>query len=154
MQYILYKKILFFPSSYKNNDNLKIFRVNKAEDSKNIEKVYPLLYNPFIIYIPIKGFLKPIIYDENQLENQFNQRIKDYFQNFMFIDSRKNLILDELLINYNPNFVYKELKKFQPYINPTIFSFIKEKKFKSVITRNLEWKLNFDNLFENLNQET
>ena len=65
MQYILYKKILFFPSSYKNNDNLKTFRVNKAEDSKNIEKMFPLLYNPFIIYVPIKGFLKPIIYDEN-----------------------------------------------------------------------------------------
>ena len=40
MQYIIYKKILFFPSSYKNNDNLKEFRVNKSDDAKTIEKKY------------------------------------------------------------------------------------------------------------------
>lgn len=112
MQYILFKKVLFFPSSYIINDNIKKYRVNKAEDAKIIEKKYPLLYNPFMIYVPIKNFIKPIIYEENQLENQYNQRIKEYLSTFITIDNNKNLILPELLLNYNPNFIYKELKNF------------------------------------------
>ena len=133
MLYMLYKKILFFPSSYKNNDNLKKYRVNKAEDAKNIEKKYPLLYNPFMIYIPIKGFLQPTIFDDGQIEKQFNQRIKDYFFNFIIVDYQKNIILPELLINYIPNFLDKEYKKFQNFIEPAVFEFIKEKKFKACI---------------------
>ena len=38
MQYIIYKKILFFPGSYKINENLKKYRVNKTEDGKVLEK--------------------------------------------------------------------------------------------------------------------
>ena len=153
MLYMLYKKILFFPSSYKNNDNLKKYRVNKAEDSKSAEKKYPLLYNPFNIYIPIKGFLRPIIFDEGQIEKQFNQRIKEYFFNFIIVDYQKNIILPELLINYIPNFLDKEYKKFQPFFENAVFEFIKEKKFKTCIQKNFEWKLDFDKLFDNINQE-
>ena len=149
MQYILYKKILFFPSSYKHNDNIKKFRVNKSEDSKVLEKKYPLLYNPFLIYVPIKGFLKPIIYDEEQLEKQFFQRIKDYFFTFIIVDYQKVIIMQELLTNYSPNFLDKEYKKFQQYIEPAVFEFIKDKKFKSYKTRNFEWKLDFEKLLEN-----
>ena len=154
MQYILYKKVLFFPSSYIINDSIKKFRVNKAEDAKIIEKKYPLLYNPFMIYVPIKNFIKPVIYEENQLENQYNQRIKEYLSAFITIDNNKNLIMPELLLNYNPNFIYKELKKFQPYIETSVYNFIKEKKYKSYINKNFEWKLDFDRLFENTNQDT
>ena len=154
MQYILYKKVLFFPSSYIINDSIKKYRVNKAEDAKIIEKKYPLLYNPFMIYVPIKNFIKPVIYEENQLENQYNQRIKEYLSAFITIDNNKNLIMPELLLNYNPNFIYKELKKFQPYIETSVYNFIKEKKYKSYINKNFEWKLDFDRLFENTNQDT
>ena len=152
--YVIYKKVLFFPSSYKANDNLKKFRVNKAEDAKAIEKKYSLLYNPFMIYIPIKGFLQPIIFDEGQIEKQFNQRIKDYFFNFIIVDYQKNIILPELLLNYIPNFLDKEYKKFQSFIEPAVFEFIKEKKFKTCIQKNFEWKLDFDKLFHNRNQES
>ena len=109
---------------------------------------YPLLFNPFVIYVPIKGFIKPIIYDENQLEKQFNNRIKEYFNNFVGIDYQKNIIMPELLLIYNPNFMYKEYKKFQMFIQPSVFDFIKEKKYKSINQINLKWKLNFDILFE------
>ena len=152
MQYIIYKKILFFPSSYKITENLKKFRVSKADDAKSFERKYHLLYNPFVIYAPIKGFLKPIIYDEVLLENQFNQRIKEYFTRFIGIDSQNNIILPELLITYNPNFLYKEHKKFQSFIPPIIYEFIKEKKYKTICQKNFKWKLNFDNLFDD-NQE-
>ena len=146
--YILYKNILFFPSTYKINDNIKKFRVTKADDARIFEKKYPLLFNPFVIYVPIKGFIKPIIYDENQLEKQFNNRIKEYFNNFVGIDYQKNIIMPELLLIYNPNFMYKEYKKFQMFIQPSVFDFIKEKKYKSINQINLKWKLNFDILFE------
>ena len=152
MQYIIYKKILFFPSTYKITDNLKKFRVSKADDAKNFEKKYPLLYNPFVIYVPIKGFLKPIIYDENQLENQFNQRIKEYFANFVSIDYQNNIILPELLLNYNPNFLYKEHKKFQALIPPSLYESIKDKKYKTFSQSNFKWKINFDNLFNSINK--
>ena len=154
MQYILYKKILFFPSLYKINENYKKFRVNKAEDSKSLEKKHPLLFNPFMIYVPIKGFLKPIIIDEFQLEKQFNQRIKDFFINFIIVDNKKNIMLPELLINYAPNFLDKEYKKFQNFIEPAVYEFIKNKKFNSSIQRNFEWKLDFDKLFDYINQDS
>ena len=148
MQYIIYKKILFFPSSYKNNDNLKEFRVNKSDDAKTIEKKYPLLYNPFIIFVPIKGFLKPNIYDETQLEKQFNQRIKDYFFNFIIVDYQKIIIIQELLTNYAPNFLDKDYKKFQSFIEPAVFEFIKDKKFKTSKIKSFEWKLDFEHLLD------
>ena len=152
MLYIIYKKILFFPSSYKINDNLKKYRVNKTEDGKNIEKKYPLLYNPFMIYVPIKGFLKPIIYDDSQFEKQINQRIKDYFFNFLGVDYQNNILLPELIANYIPNFLTKEYKKLQAFIEPAVYEFINEKKYKSTISRNLEWKLDFEILFDNKKQ--
>ena len=152
MQYIIYKKILFFPGSYKINENLKKYRVNKTEDGKVLEKKNPFLYNPFMIYAPIKGFLKPIIYDENQFEKQCNQRIKDYLFNFLFVDYQNNIILPELLNNYIPNFITKEYKKVQTFIEPPIYDFINEKKWKSTIQKYLEWKLDFDILFDNINQ--
>ena len=105
-----------------------------------------------MIYAPIKGFLKPIIYDENQFEKQCNQRIKDYLFNFLFVDYQNNIILPELLNNYIPNFITKEYKKVQTFIEPPIYDFINEKKWKSTIQKNLEWKLDFDILFDNINQ--
>ena len=147
MQYTIYKKILFFPRIYEINDNLKKFRVHKAEDAKVLEKKYPLLYNPFQIYMPLKGFIKPIIFDENQLENQFKQRIKEYFNKF--IEINKNIIfLPELLIEFYHDFIFKDYKKFQSLINPELYTFIKEGKYKSFSSRNIEWILNFDNLIE------
>ena len=62
MLYLLYKKTLFFQSSYKVNDEIKKLRIDKADDAKNIEKKIPFIYNPFMIYIPTKDFNRPIIF--------------------------------------------------------------------------------------------
>ena len=147
IQYILFKKLIFFQENYQNNNSIKNYMIYKAEDAKNYEKKYPLIYNPFTIYLPIKGFNKPIIFDENQLEIQINKRISDYFLNFIRIDYDKNIIYHELLINYCPNFLTKDLKKFQSYIIPTIYNFIKDKKYKNSVKKNIEWELDFDSFF-------
>ena len=39
------------------------------------------------------------------------------------------------------------------FIPPKIYEVIKDKKYKSINQINLKWKLNFDNLFENFNQD-
>ena len=148
MQYLIFNKLLFFQNNYQVNENIKNFRIQKADDAKNFEKKIPLLYNPFLIFLPIKGFNKPIIYVENKLEVQINQRISDYFLNYIRIDYEKNIHYHELLINYYPNFMNKDLKKFQPYIIPTIYNFIKDKKYKNAIQKNMEWKLNFEKFFD------
>ena len=148
IQYLIFNKVLFFQNNYQVNENIKNFRIQKAEDAKNFEKKIPLLYNPFMIYLPIKGFNKPIIYEDNKLEIQINQRISGYFLNYVRIDYEKNIHYHELLINYYPNFMSKDLKKFQSYIIPTIYNFIKDKKYKNAIQKNFEWKLDFEKLFD------
>ena len=144
MEYFIYKKVLFFPSSYIINENLKPLRVHKAEDAKSFERKYPLIYNPFILYLPIQGFIKPVIYEENKLEIQINKRISDYFLKFIKIDYEKNIYYSSLLINYFPNFLNKDLKKFQTYIIPLIYNFIKDKKYRSAIQNNMEWKMDLE----------
>ena len=144
--YILYKRILFFPSTYKIKENLKKMRVNKTEDAKAIEKNNPLLYNPFMLYVPIKDFVRPIIYEQLKLDNQSNQRIKEYFNSFIKIDDKNNIIIPELLSNYVPNFLDKEYKKFQSFLEISVFEIIKNKKFKAYIQKDFEWKLDFERL--------
>jgi hypothetical protein len=84
MQYILFKRPLFFTSSYKSNDEIKKFRVDKADDFKNIEKKFSLINSPFMIYLPTKEFLGPIIYNENELENQINKRTSEYLNKYIY----------------------------------------------------------------------
>ena len=148
IQYLLFRRPLFFPSSYKCNEDIKKFRIDKTDDAKSVEKNFPLLYNPFMIYIPIKGFLKPIILDEN-IESQLNERIKQYLSNFIIIDNEKNITLPELLVNYQPRFICKEYKKFQFYLNENVYKLIKEKSYKRNRVNNFEWKLDFDELKNN-----
>ena len=148
MQYVLFKRPLFFTSSYKENNELKKLRVDKADDSKNLEKKYPLINNPFVIYLPTKEFLKPTIFNENELEIQMNKRIEEYLDKYIYVDESKNIILPELLTNYNSRFLYKEYKKYQQILKEDIYSLIKEKKYKRNVILNLEFKLDFDNLLE------
>ena len=152
IQYLIYQKSLFFESSdIQINDNIKNYRIHKSEDAKNIEKKIPLLYNPFMISLPIKGFNKPIIYEECQFEIQIKKTISDYFLNFLRIDYDKNIHYYELLTEYCPNFFNKELKKFQIFIIPTIYNFIKDKKYKIAIKKKFEWELDFGTFFDNFN---
>ena len=151
IQYIIYQKNLFIDNNYKISENIKNYRIHKAEDAKIIEKKLPLLYNPFMIYLPIKGFNKTIIYEENQFEIQMKQRISNFFQKFLRIDYDKNIHYHQLLIEHYPNFMNKDIKKFQPYLIPTIYNFIKDKKYNSTIQKNLDWKLDFEAFLEDLN---
>ena len=150
MIYIIYQKVLFFQNTYKANENLTKFIVNKVGDAKIIEEKNELLYNPFLIYIPIKGFIKPIIFNEDQLEKQSDQRIRDYFTNIIKYDPYHDysIFLTELLMDYYTNFMYSDYVKFRDYIDSAKYNFIKDSKFKSVSTRKFEWILNFDSLFE------
>ena len=147
IQYLIFKKLWFLPSNYQINENIKNLSIKKEEDSKSIEKNLPILYNPFLIYLPIKGFIKPIIYDEKKFEIQINKIISDYFLNYVKIDYENNIHYHELLINYYPNFLNKDLKKFQSYISPNVYNFIKDKKYRSTIQNKFEWKLNFEVFF-------
>ena len=148
MQYILFKRPLFFTSSYKENYELKKLRVDKAEDAKNLEKKFPLINNPFVIYLPTREFIRPIIFQENELEFQMKRRIEEYLDKYIYIDEANNIILPELLTNYNSRFLYKEYKKYQEFLKANLYSIIKEKKYKRSVILNLEFKLDFDNLLE------
>ena len=148
MQYILFKKPLFFGSSYKSNDSYKKFRIDKTEDVKTMEKKYSLLYNPFLLYLPTKDFPKPIIFKENEFEYQMNERIKNYTTNFIYIEE-KNIFLPELLTNYYPRFLYKEYKKFNQLLKDDIYYLIKEKKYKGHFIKPFDWRLDFENILDN-----
>ena len=149
IQYLLYKRLLFFQSSYKINEDIKKFRTDKTDDAKNVEKKYSLLFNPFIIYLPIKDFIKPIILESDKLEVQMNERIKQYLTNYISVDKDKIITIPELLNNYQPRFICKEFKKFQSYMNDSIYNLLKEKKYKGNNVNYYEWKLDFDGLLNN-----
>ena len=147
MLYLIYKKTLFFQSSYKVNDEIKKLRIDKTDDGKNIEKKIPFIYNPFMIYIPTKDFKRPIILEEKNLENQINKIVKEYLDEFIIIDKDNTITLPELLIKYQPRFLNKEYKYFKCYLNENLYSLLKEKKFKNNnMTYHLDWKLDFDRL--------
>ena len=148
IMYVIYKKPLFFPSSYKTEDNLKKFRVDKTDDAKNYEKKHILLYNPFLLYLPNRRFFRPIIYEEHELDDQIENRIKFYISSFVYVDKDNNIVVPELLTNYQPNFLYRGLKKVQKYVQNYIYNYIKEKKYKSVVNMNMNWYLSFDYLLE------
>ena len=148
MQYILFKRPLFFTSNYKSNDEIKKLRVDKADDFKNIEKKFALINSPFMIYLPTKEFLKPIIFYENELENQINNRTSEYLNKYIYKDEANNIILPELLTNYSTRFLYKEYKKYQYLLNGNLYNLINDKKYKKNIILSLEFKLDFDNILE------
>ena len=148
MQYILFKRPLFFTSNYKSNDEIKKLRVDKADDFKNIEKKFALINSPFMIYLPTKEFLKPIIFYENELENQINNRTSEYLNKYIYKDEANNIILPELLTDYSTRFLYKEYKKYQYLLNGNLYNLINDKKYKKNIILSLEFKLDFDNILE------
>ena len=148
MQYILFKRPLFFTSNYKSNDEIKKLRVDKADDFKNIEKKFALINSPFMIYLPTKEFLKPIIFYENELENQINNRTSEYLNKYIYKDEANNIILPELLTDYSTRFLYKEYKKYQYLLNGNLYNLINDKKYKKNIILSLEFKLDFYNILE------
>ena len=94
----------------------------------------------------MKEFLKPIIFNERDLEFQMKKRIEEYLKKYIIIDESNNIILPELLTDYNSRFLYKEYKKYQNILNPNLYNLIKEKRYNKRMKQNIEFKLDFDNL--------
>jgi len=143
IQYIIFNKVYFFPTSYKPSDAVKsnlIFNKLKSENNNN----------PFSLYIPTKEFFKPIIYEENTIDIEINKRKINYLFNFLKVDNKK-INITELLLNYEPNFFNsKVVNKYKDIINKTIYEIIVQKKYSDITSRSLKWEMNFDFLHEDV----
>ena len=146
MEYILFKKPSFFASTYKVTDEIKKLNVEKINGDKKYDDY--IRYTPFLLYLPIKKFLTPSLYDENNFENQVNLRIKNYINQFIYMDEKRHLCCSELLLKYESNIFGKGLKKYETFFKPEIYTNIKEKKYKKVDSQKINWNLNFDYLIE------
>ena len=146
MEYILFKKPSFFASTYKVTDEIKKLNVEKINGDKKYDDY--IRYTPFLLYLPIKKFLTPSLYDENNFENQVNLRIKNYINQFIYMDEKRHLCCSELLLKYESNIFGKGLKKYETFFKPEIYTNIKENKDKKVDSQKINWNLNFDYLIE------
>ena len=143
IQYILFKKPYFFSSAYKVKDYIKKLNIDNLEgDLKlNFEEKEKLI--PFILYLPITGFLQPIIYNEDNIENDINKRIKEYLNKNVYID-KNNCLRCYDLFRFHLDICGKDLKKFEKFFKPELYSIIKNKKYKKLIQNKITWQINFD----------
>ena len=146
MEYIIFKKPSFFPSTYKVTDEIKKLNIEKINGDKKFDDYSK--YTPFLLYLPIKKFLSPSLYDETNFENQVNLRIKNYINQFIYMDEKKHLCCSELLLKYESNIFGRGIKKYELFFNPEIYNNIKEKKYKKLDSQKITWNLNFDYLTE------
>ena len=147
IQYIIFKKAFFFSSAYKPKDYVKKLCIDKLNGELKLDEKEKLI--PFLLYLPIKSFLRPTIYYEGNIENEINKRIKEYLNRFVTIDKKNYLCCCDLLFKFNSNIFLKELKKFEPFFKPELFNAIKNKKYKKFIQQKIPWQLNFDDLIFN-----
>ena len=134
----------FSCSNHKSIQKEILFSALAGTDDTHKEKLIP-----FLLYLPIKAFLRPTIYYEGNIENEINKRIKEYFNRFVTIDKKNYLCCCDLLFKFNSNIFLKELKKFEPFFKPELFNAIKNKKYKKFIQQKIPWQLNFDDLIFN-----
>ena len=147
MEYIIFKKPSFFSSTYKSPEEIRKLNIEKIEGDKKFDEYTKNI--PFLLFLPIKKFLYPSLYDETNFENQIKMRIKNYLDKFVYFDEKKHLICTELLLKYDSNIFGKGLKKYESYFNPDIYTRIKEKKYKKVDSQKISWNFNLDYLIEN-----
>ena len=148
MEYIIFKKASFFSSTYKPPEYIRKLNIEKIEGDKKFDDYIKNI--PFLLFLPIKKFLSPSLYDETNFEKQINMRIEKYLNKFVYFDEKKHLVCSELLLKYESNIFGKSLKKYESYFNPDIFIMIKEKKYKKVDSQKISWNLNFDYLIEDI----
>ena len=147
MQYILYKKIIFFSGAkYKPKDYVKkcVVDVSKEKNIFGNLKCMP----PFVLYLPIKELFMPIIYEEKKIESQIMKRIVDYILCFVKINKNNELVLKELLLNFEPSFLSSGIKKYACIIKEDLYGLIIKKKYKRVSVKKIKWELNYDYLLE------
>ena len=147
MQYIIFKKPSFFSSAYKPPDEIKKYNIEKINGDKKFDEYSKKI--PFLLFLPIKKFLSPSLFDDSNLENQVNDRMNKYINKFIYIDEKKYLCCSELLLKYESNFFGKGLKKYETFFKPEIYANIKEKKYKKLNSQKINWNLTLDYLIEN-----
>ena len=106
-----------------------------------------------MLYLPVKSFLKPSLYYEENIENDIDKRIKDYLNKFVSIDKKNYLIFSDILLKFNANLFGKEIKKYEKFFEKNLYEIIKNKKFKKAYPQKITWQLNFDNLISEENND-
>ena len=144
IQYILFKKPNFLSSTYKPNDFIKKLNIDKIKGELKLEEKDKMI--PFILYLPIKGFLKPILFNEKNIEIDINKRMKEYFDKYIVFDKNNYLWYNDLILKFYSNIFGKEINKYEKFFKPELFKVIKNRKYKQTNPKKLEWQLNFDNL--------
>ena len=147
IQYIIFNKSYFFSSAYKPQGYAKKLSLEKKIGELKLDEKEKLI--PFILYLPIKSFLKPSLYSEENIENDINKRIKDYLINYVTIDKKNYLCCSDFLLKFNAYIFGKEFKKYENFFKPDLLDIIKNKKYKRLIQQKITWQLSFDNLFLN-----
>jgi hypothetical protein len=152
IQYILFNKSYFVSSSYKPQEYVKNINIEKIGGELKLEEKEKRI--PFMLYLPIKFFLRPSIYYEENIENEINERIKDYLNKCVSLDKKNCLIFSDILLKFNANIFGKEIKKYEKFFNKQFFEIIKDKKYKKTYPQKTTWQLNFDNLIVDENSDT
>ena len=147
MQYIIFKKPSFFSSTYRVPDEIKKFNIEKIPGEKRLDEYSKLI--PFLLFLPIKKFLSPSVFDDVNFEKQINQRINKYINELIYFDDKNHLCCSELLLRYEANIFGKGLKKYESFFKPNVYANIKDKKYKKINSQKLSWNLNLDYLIEN-----
>ena len=147
MQYIIFKKPSFFSSTYKPSEEIRKLSIEKIAGDKKSDDYFKL--TPFLLFLPIKKFLAPSLYDNANFEEQVNQRINRYINQFIYIDDKNHLCCSELLLKYDNNIFGKGIKKYESFFKKEIYNSIKDKKYKKINIQKISWNLNFDYLIIN-----
>ena len=151
MQYIIFKKPTFFSSTYKPSDDMKKLNIEKINGNEKFNDNIKII--PFIIFLPIKKFLSPSLYNEGNIEKEINIRITNYIDKYIYIDDKKHLCCSELLLKYDSNIFGKGLKKYESFFTSDKYNFIKDKKYKKINSQKISWDLNLNYLIEKKNND-
>ena len=147
--YILFQKNVFFPKEeYIPRDYVQKFSTNFSKDKNKSKEIIDI--SPFLLFLPIKEFFKPIIYDENNIDGDIMKRYSNYFFCFIRSDANNEIInFRELIFLFEPEFLgKKKIKKYKPFIERKLYKIIKNKKYTKREITPLKWEMSFDYLLE------
>ena len=147
MEYIIFKKPTFFSSTYKAPEEIRKLNLDKIPGDKKFDECAKLA--PFLLFLQVKKFLCPSLYDDLNIEKQIIQRMNKYINKFIYFDEKNHLCCCELLLKYDVNIFGKGLKKYESFFKPDIYKNIKDKKYKKINSQKISWNFTLDYLIEN-----
>ena len=147
MEYIIFKKPSFFSTTYRAPEEIRKLNLDKIAGDKKLDECVKLV--PFLLFLPIKKFLSPSLYDDLNIEKQIMQRMNKYINKFIYFDDKNHLCCSELLLKYDANIFGKGLKKYESFFTPDIYKNIKDKKYKKINSQKITWNFTLDYLIEN-----